>query len=97
MPHERKYAKACTKTNKKCKVTRSRMVRITTLMRKTIQGHFDSFKPTELIAKLGEKFTGIKGISESLIKEIDSEVKLSEDRNTLRWFSTQPIKEFSQF
>ena len=49
-------------------------------MRKTIQGHFDSFRPTELIAKLAEKFTGIKGISGSLIKEMDLEDKLSEDK-----------------
>ena len=59
------------------------MVWITTLMHKTIQGHFDSFKPTELIVKLGEKFTGIKGISASLIKEMDPEFKLSADRKRL--------------
>ena len=50
-----------------------------TLIHNTIQGHFDSFKPTELIAKLAEQFTGIKGVG-SLIKEMDLEVKLSEDR-----------------
>ena len=49
-------------------------------MDKMIQGHFNTFKPTEVISKMTEKFTGIKGVPESVIKEMDSEEKLNEDR-----------------
>ena len=41
-----------------------------------IPGPFNMFKPMEVILKLAEKFTGIKGISEFVIKEMDPEVKL---------------------
>ena len=53
-PHEGKYAKSCNKTTKKCKVAKWKKVKITTLMRKTIEGHFNTFKPMEVILKLAE-------------------------------------------
>ena len=71
---------SCSKNTKKIKLEKRKTVRITTLMRKNIKGHFSTFKPTEVILKLAEEFTGIKGIPESIVKEMDSEVKLNEDR-----------------
>ena len=70
-PQEGKYAKSCSKEMKKCKITKRKKISITTLMCKMIQGHFDTFKPIEVILKLAENFMSIKSIPESVIKEMD--------------------------
>ena len=49
-------------------------------MRKTIRGHFNNFKPVEVIHKGVELFTGIKGIPQSYSKEMDTEVQMSDDK-----------------
>ena len=65
--HEGKYAKSCGKTTKNCKIARQKKVHIITLMRKTIQGHFNTFKPMEVFLRLAETFIIIKGIPETVI------------------------------
>ena len=51
-----------------------------TLMRKAIQGHFDTFKPVQVILKGSECYTGIAGVKESYAKDMDKEVQLFEDK-----------------
>ena len=78
--HAGKYARTCSKESKKVLITADRKVRVCTLMRKAIQGHFDTFKPVEVIIKGTERYTGVKGVKQSFAKEMDKEVQLSEEK-----------------
>lgn len=78
--HAGKYARTCNKESRKVLITADKKVRICTLMRKAIQGHFDTFKPVEIISKAAERYTGIKGIRQSFAREMDKEVNLNEEK-----------------
>ena len=78
--HGGKYAITCSKESKKCWRKEDKKLRITTLIRKAIQGPFDTFKPVEGILKGVERYTGIIGIPVSFAREMDKEVRLSEEK-----------------
>ena len=46
-----KFAATCSKKSKKVRRQKDKKLRIATLMGKAIQGHFDTFKPAEVILK----------------------------------------------
>ena len=63
---------------------KDKKLRIPTLIWKAIQGHFDTFKPVEIILKGVEWYTGIKEIHDSFVREMVKEVHLSEENKRFK-------------
>ena len=81
--HKGVYSRRCAKASKKRVKDRERKVCICSLMRKALDGHFNTFKPVEIIQKGIEKFTGVKGVDKSTCHTMDTEVFLTEEKKKL--------------
>lgn len=55
-------------------------VRVSTLLRSALDGHYNTFKPLETIVKGAARFTGVKGVASSFPREMDAEVQMSDDK-----------------
>lgn len=60
-------------------------VRVRSLLRTALDAGFDTFKPAEVISQAREKYTGIKGVKESFLREMDSDVIMNDQ---MRRFET---------
>ena len=78
--HEGPYGARCKKNIKKCREKPGKRARVCTTMSRSVEGHFTTFKPVEVIQRGIEKFTGIKGLPDSWIRELDNEVQISENK-----------------
>ena len=78
--YEGPYGARCKKNIKKCREKPGKRARVCTTMRRSVEGHFNTFKPVEVIQRGIEKFTGIKGLPDSWIRDLDTEVQISEDK-----------------
>lgn len=70
--------KRLAKDSKKKILDAKRSVRVRSLLRTALDGHFDTFKPTEVIGEGAEKYTGIKGVKDSFLREMDPDVILTD-------------------
>ena len=66
------------KASKKKTLERMSLVRVRKLVRSALAGHFSNFKPTEVITRGAEMYTGVKGVKESFLREMDNEVIMSD-------------------
>ena len=66
------------KASKKRKIERNNSVRVRSLLRSALEGHFATFKPVETITRGAEIYTGVKGVEDSFLKEMDKEVLMND-------------------
>lgn len=72
---ERKLAK--TGKHKRDKEPKA-SVRVRSVLREALDVRFDTFKPLEVISQAREKYSGIKGVKDSFLKEMDFNVVLND-------------------
>ena len=72
------YVKTMTKKGKGKKSDPRPAVRVRTVMRTALETCFESVKPTEVIAHSALKYTGVKGVKDSFVKEMDDDVTMTE-------------------
>lgn len=70
--------KQLAKASKKKIPERRSSVRVRSLMRTALEAHFQTYKPVEVINRAAESYTGIKGVKDSFVREMDIEVIMSD-------------------
>ena len=78
--HTGVMATECTVASQDREVQPDSKIRVCSLMKKSLQGQFHTFKPLEVIVKGAEHFTGVKGVESSFPREMDIDVNIPEDK-----------------
>ena len=71
--------KQLSKASKKKRPERGRAVLVRSLLRNALEGHFSTFKPVEVITRGAERYTGVKGVEDSFMREMDHQVMMNDN------------------
>lgn len=78
--HKGVMATECASASEKREMRPEAKIRVCTLMRTALEGHFHTFKPLETIDKGAERYTGVKGVEATYPREMDVEVQIPDDK-----------------